>query len=307
MKKNIILGLLLSLAQCFAIAQLQQIEEQKAIMGIRLLSLPDYSKLKFYKIASDVSSNFYKVENIEPFYGKGYAFTEAYVMVEKGRITNIICILDKKENRNNLLTDLKVSGLHATEVNGLFAGDSLFYDVSVKFFDKADCIWIDYRQASKVVSNLTDNSGIVNLIGKRVSDNEVQQFINSIPGKYVTQKFKYFSDLVWKKNGVSLNLRGKGDTAIIWNINFFMELDLYAKEDIGIINGYTGILPYGIKASDIPLTLIDKFGKPKKYVDAENSLFSHIEYPDYFIDASYKYDKVIENRKLSWLQIRKIL
>ncbi len=306
-KKNFIIFILL-VFNYTVFAQLKDVNEKKEMMGIRLLRAPDYSKLKAFRVADNGKFNLYKVTTNNIFSGNGYTFPEAYVMIEKGIVSRIICMLDKPENKINLLTDLRTlrsENIRETMKNCLFRGDSIFYDVSTKFLDR-DCMWIDF-ESSLPFLDVKDNSAIVALLGKHYSDNAVQQFINSIPGKYDKKKFKDISySLIWKKNGVSLDFMGKGDTALIWNINFFLDLDLYAKEEIEISNGYTGLLPYGITASDNPFLLIDKFGAPKNYKDPESSLCTHIKFPDFFIDADYKYDKIIENRKLSHLQIRKI-
>jgi len=291
MNKHYFLAALFLLSGPPGFSQFQPVDETQNIFGLRLMGPVDYKQLVYYKIASDNSFNIYKIDNKKKFTGHGYEISDAYVIIQKNLVWDIILPLADSVVEEKISKDLISSGFKENFV--FFDGKNVRADL-LPAFDNGNALWIYPHKSIDSIQNAKDNSGIVDLIGKKFSDPAVTKFISSAGENYSKTEFPSTTEFAWKNRGLFINFKGKGDDAALEYIEFYLISD-------GVYKPYKGQLPYDFDKTIIVTQLIDRFGNPI----VPKSVYSSLSYPSFHFSAECQYpaDYRLQNMKIALLKI----
>jgi hypothetical protein len=290
MNKHYFLTTIFLLSCISSFSQFQQVDETQEIFGLRLMNPVDYKQLDYYKIANDNSFNIYKVANKKNFTGNGYTISDAYVIIQKNLVWDIILPVEDSLVQEKIAHDL---------ISSEFKQDLEFFDgknIRVDFlpFGDKDAFWVYPHKSIDSIQNAKDNSGVLDLIGKKFSDPAVAKFISSAGSNYSKSEFPSTTEFAWKNKGLFINFQGKGDDATLEYIEFYLLFD-------GVYKPYKGQLPYDFDKTIIVTQLIDRFGNPV----VPKSVYSSLSYPNFHFSADCQYpaDYRLQNMKIALLKI----
>ena len=268
--------ILLQSSGIISFAQLKEVDEKKEFIGLTFLSLPDYSTLNYFKPGPDF--NLYELKTPRSFTTAEYSISKIYITIKKGRVMDFICVIDSDKDYENIVKELKNTFPTQVEVknNTTFHGKNIIFLPQKNNTQKT--LFIATGQPD-TIPDIKDNSGIIDLLDKPFSDEAVQHFVTSIPGKYKKKKLKYGFELIWEKSGVYMFVNSNNNVGIISIVfNPFFE-------NYGIKEKFTALipLPYGITENTNPYQLIDMFGKP----DIPDQALFWPRFNKYKIEAEY--------------------
>lgn len=257
-------------------AQLKEVDEKKEFIGLTFLSLPDYSTLAYFKQGPDF--NLYELKTPRSFTTAEYSISKIYITIKKGRIMDSICVIDSDKDYENIVKELKNTFPTQVEVknNTTFHGKNIVFLPQKNNTQKT--LFIATGQTD-TIPDIKDNSRLLDLIGKDVSDPAVKQFIAGLNGKCDKWKDRW----VWPEDGIEMWLKSTKEH-IVWGITFYLiNMEPYTSM-FKLKKPYTGaILPYQLSASSTALELVDKFGAP----DDINSVGSFPDYKKFHISARF--------------------
>ncbi|MBL7741649.1 MAG: hypothetical protein JNK14_20690 [Chitinophagaceae bacterium] len=231
------------------------IDAKKEFKGIPFLSTTDYSKLQ-YKNRSPLGFNIYTLKGAQ-FKTDSFTLPEVFVSIQKGRIMNFLMPIQTESDYSAIFRALTGAFETKTDLgkNKVFHGDNIIFNV----FDTQGKYLFMATGKPDTVPDIKDKSGIIDLLGKKITDPSVVQFISSVPGKQEKTEYQDASDITWPGEGLVFGFKGKGDEAVFsYIIVYFMKDNYYwnKKPFKGAIP-----LPYGITAGTSQLELRDMFGE----------------------------------------------
>jgi hypothetical protein len=295
----LLLSIIILIATSQLSAQFNEIDEKKELAGIRLLSAPDYSMLNFYK--PGVNSNMYTVNGKNPWSFGRYQFKNIIVSVKKGRIAEFTCIIDNKDSLA-IKTELGkfFKPAYSSEYSSYFRGANLEYILQR---NRKETYLKIKTMLTDTIPDVKPRNNIADLIGKKMDDPLLKQFIESIPGKYEKENSKTEGNIItWKNNGIKMNFFGSKKDLELTSITFFFKPDTYHKIETPFTGGHP--LPFDFTADTNPYQTIDLLG----YSDAPGAFYYVTSFKKYKLRCEFDLDrsKPAEKNKLKTISISSI-
>ncbi len=280
-------------------AQFNEVDEKLELAGIRLFSAPDYSNLSFYK--SGLNFNMYTV-NGRSYHSLGkFRFKNICISVKKGRIAEFTCIIDNKDSLAIKLELTKVfTPVYTSEYSTYFLGKNLEYILQRN--RKETYLNIKTR-LTDTIPDVKPRNNLADLVGKKIDDPSVKQFIESIPGKYEKESPKTGgTSITWKNNGIRMLFYGSKKDPELTSITFFFKPDTYYKIETPFTGGLP--LPFDFTADTNPYQTIDQLG----YSDAPDAFYYITNFKKYKLRCEFDLDrsKPAEKNKLKTVSISSI-
>jgi hypothetical protein len=280
-------------------AQFAEVDEKMELAGIRLLSAPDYSALSFYK--PGLNFNMYTVNEKSPLTLGRFQFKNLVVSVKKGRITEFTCIID---NKDSVAIKLELTKnfipVYTSEYSAYFMGKNLGYNLQRN--RKETYLNIKTKQTD-TIPDIKPLNNIPELVGKKIDDPLVKQFIGSIPGIYEKENPKTGgTSITWKNNGIRMQFYGSKKDPELMSITFFFKPDSYHKIETPFTGGHP--LPFDFTADTNPYQTIDLLG----YSDAPHAFYYITNFKKYKLRCEFDLDrsKPAEKNKLKTVSISSI-
>jgi hypothetical protein len=262
---------LLPLVSAKAQNTLKEVDEKKQFGGIPFQSKPNYSILTFQN-TTPKKLNVYRVNSKVQFTSKNYSLPNTFVTVTKGVIRDFTCPIENDDIFQKIREELdntfptKEYAVQGTTYRGSNVNFILLGTQQGKYLYMT-------LASSESIPDMKDETGIINLVGGKISDPMISRFIASIPGKSERKTYSgAYSDIyevTWPKEGIMMAFKKvNGDTLLQTLYIHFVKDDVYWNKTP--FNGAFEV-PFGLNANTTERQMQDMFG-PADATDRKNEM-----------------------------------